>query len=115
MSPLDIYQSIPMASDADFDRWLNAHGEREREIVVAIYKKASGKQTVTLAALQETALSHGWVDTQTKRIDHERYAIRFVPRRPGSTWSAENRRIARRLLEEGRMTAAGVAALPDDL
>jgi uncharacterized protein YdeI (YjbR/CyaY-like superfamily) len=115
MSPLDIYQSIPMASDADFDRWLNAHGEREREIVVAIYKKASGKQTVTLAALQETALCHGWVDTQTKRIDDERYAIRFVPRRRGSTWAAENRRIARRLLEEGRMTAAGVAALPDDL
>jgi RecA/RadA recombinase len=44
-----------MASDADFDRWLSMHGGSEREIVVAIYGKASGKQTVTLAALQETA------------------------------------------------------------
>ncbi len=115
MSPLGTSQSLPIARDADFDRWLNAHGGSEREIVVAIYKKASGKQTVSLVALQETALRHGWVDTQTKRIDDERYAIRFTPRRPGSTWSARNRRMVRRLLDEGQMTAAGLAALPGDL
>ena len=44
--------------------------------------RASGRQTVTLLALQEVALCHGWVDTQTKHIDEARYAIRFVPRRP---------------------------------
>ena len=104
-----------MASDADFDRWLGAHGASEREVVVAIHTKASGKQTVTFAELQEMALRHGWVDTQTKRIDDERYAIRFVPRRPGSNWSPTNRRIARRLVQEGRMTAAGAAVLPPDL
>ncbi len=104
-----------MASDSAFDGWLKAHGGIEREVVVAIHNKASGKQTVTLTALQETALCHGWVDTQTKRIDDERYAIRFTPRRAGSNWSATNRRIARRLLEEGRVTPAGVAALPTDL
>ncbi len=115
MSPWDASQSLPIATDADFDGWLGAHGGREREVVLAVYKKASGKQTVTLAALQETALCHGWVDTQLKRIDDERYAIRFVPRRPSSNWSVKNRRIARRLREEGRMTAAGIAALPGDL
>jgi uncharacterized protein YdeI (YjbR/CyaY-like superfamily) len=115
MSPLDVSHAISMASAEDFDRWLTRHGDSEREIVVAIYKRESGKQTVTLVALQEEALRHGWVDTQTKRIDDERYAIRFVPRRPGSNWSSTNRRMARRLLEEGRMTAAGAATLPPDL
>ena len=115
MSPLDTSRSIPMTSKADFDRWLSEHGESEREVVVAIYKKASGKQRATLVALQETALCHGWVDTQTKRIDDERYAIRFVPRRPDSSWGAKNRQMARRLLEEGQMNAAGRATLPDDL
>ncbi len=115
MSPLDIPGAIPIATDAEFDGWLEAHGGTEREVVVAIYKQASRKQTVTLAALQEAALCHGWVDTQTKRIDDERYAIRFVPRRPGSNWSALNRQIARRLLNEGRIRAAGAAVLPSDL
>lgn len=86
-----------------------------REIVVAIHNKSSGKQSVTLVVLQQVALCHGWVDTQTKRIDHERYAIRFVPRRRGSNWSDKNRRMARRMLDEGRLTDAGVATLPGDL
>jgi uncharacterized protein YdeI (YjbR/CyaY-like superfamily) len=115
MSPLDVSNAIPIAGGAEFDRWLRGHAESERDVVVAIYKKASGKQTVTLVDLQEVALCHGWVDTQTKGIDDERYAIRFVPRRPGSNWSNTNRQMARRLLDEGRVTPAGLATLPSDL
>ena len=115
MSALDVSKTIPVAAAGEFDRWLRAHWEKEREVVVSIYKKASGKQTVTLVDLQEVALCHGWVDTQTKGIDDERYAIRFVPRRPGSNWSETNRQLARRLLDEGRFTAAGLATLPNDL
>ena len=70
---------------------------------------------MSLPDLQEVATCHGWVDTQTKRIDDERYAIRFVPRRPGSNWNEGNRAIARRLLAEGRLTPAGIASLPVDL
>ena len=115
MSPIDVARSIAMTDDAEFDAWLTAHGARENEVVVAIFKRASGRQTVTLAALQETALCHGWVDTQTKRIDEERYAIRFVPRRSDSTWGPKNRRAARRLLAAGRVRSAGLASLPRDL
>jgi len=112
---MDVSRAVFMASEADFDAWLARHGSEEREVLVAIDKKASGKQTVTLPALQEVALCHGWVDTQTQRIDDERYAIRFVPRRPGSNWSSTNRELARRLLDAGRLTPAGLATLPDDL
>ena len=115
MSPLDLSLAVWMDTDADFDQWLNAYGASRREVVVAIHKKASGRQTVGLVVLQETGLCHGWVDTQTKRIDDERYAIRFVPRRPGSSWSAKNRSMARRLLAEGRIKASGAATLPADL
>jgi uncharacterized protein YdeI (YjbR/CyaY-like superfamily) len=112
---VDVSRAVFMASEADFDAWLVAHGSGEREVLVAIDKQASGKQTVTLSALQEVALCHGWVDTQIQRIDEERYAIRFVPRRPSSNWSPTNREIARRLLPQGRIQPAGLATLPDDL
>jgi uncharacterized protein YdeI (YjbR/CyaY-like superfamily) len=115
VSPLDVSRAVAIASTVDLDAWLTEHGTTAQEVVVAIYKKSSGRQTVGLVALQEIALCHGWVDTQTKRIDDERYAIRFVPRRPGSSWSAKNRQMARQLLEQGRVTAAGRATLPADL
>lgn len=94
---------------------MRVNGANEPEVVVAIHNRASGRQTVGLVALQEVALCHGWVDTQTKRIDAQRYAIRFVPRRPRSHWSEKNRDMARRLIAEGRLTAAGTATLPPDL
>jgi uncharacterized protein YdeI (YjbR/CyaY-like superfamily) len=115
MSPLDTSQAVPVSSAEELGRWLRDHGGSERERVVAIYKKASGRQTVTFDELLDTALCHGWVDTQTKGIDDERYAIRFVPRRPGSNWSATNRDRVRRLRRDGRLTAAGEAVLPPDL
>jgi uncharacterized protein YdeI (YjbR/CyaY-like superfamily) len=112
---VDVGLAIQMDSDADFDRWLAAHSGTEREIIVAIYKAASGRQTVTLPDLQAVALCHGWVDTQTKRVDDERYAIRFVIRRKGSNWSVTNRDLARRLLAEGRIHPTGLVTLPPDL
>jgi uncharacterized protein YdeI (YjbR/CyaY-like superfamily) len=115
VSPLDVSRATPFSTASELDRWLTDHGATERELIVAIFKKASRRQTVTFYELLETALCHGWVDTQTKGIDDERYAIRFVPRRPGSNWSPTNREIARRLLREDRMTAAGIATLPADL
>jgi uncharacterized protein YdeI (YjbR/CyaY-like superfamily) len=115
MSPMDVARAVPVASAEELDRWLRERGAVERERIVAIYKKASGRQTVTFEELLDVALCHGWVDTQTKSIDDQRYAIRFVPRRPGSNWSATNRERVRRLLEEGRMTPSGQALLPPDL
>ena len=115
MSPLDISESIAISTGDEFDAWLREHGNSKQVVVVAIYKKSSGRQTVTLDDLQATAICHGWIDNLGQRIDEERWAIRFTPRRPGSNWSAKNRGVVRRLLEEGRMTPAGLAVLPDDI
>ena len=115
MSPLDVSVAQPVDSDAAFADWLAANGATARERIVAIFKKASGKQTVTFDQLLATALCYGWVDTQTKSIDEERYAVRFVPRKPNSNWSAINRDKVRRLIAAGRMTPAGEAVLPPDL
>ena len=113
--PIDLENAIPIAAAAELDAWLAEHGGSKREVVVAIYNKASGRQGVSLVELQEVALCHGWVDTQTRRIDTERYAVRFVPRRPGSQWSPKNRALARRMLDTGRITPAGIASLPSEL
>jgi hypothetical protein len=114
MSPLDVSYARLVESAAGFERLL-IESEGRPELIVAIYRVASGKQTVSFETLLETGIRCGWVDTQTKRIDDERYAIRYVPRRPGSHWSARNRAIARRLLDEDRMTPNGRRTLPIDL
>lgn len=57
----------------------------------------------------EEALCVGWVDGLVKRLDEDFRAIRFTPRKKDSVWSEPNKRRVRKLVREGRMTAAGLA------
>jgi uncharacterized protein YdeI (YjbR/CyaY-like superfamily) len=107
--------AVPVSGPEEFSKWLSQNGESERERWLMIFKKSTGRQTVTFDQLLEVALSDGWADVQTKGIDEERYAIRFVPRKAGSNWSATNRAIAKRLLADGKVTRRGKALLPSDL
>ena len=107
--------SVDIASPAQWRDWLRENHAEIDQTWVTIYKKSSGKQTVTFGQLLEEALCWGWVDTQTKGLDDERYRIRFRRRRAGSNWSAINRGVVCRLLEQSRMTPPGSAVLPDDL
>jgi uncharacterized protein YdeI (YjbR/CyaY-like superfamily) len=50
-----------------------------------------------------------WIDSIVKRIDDERYAQKFTPRRDRTRWSELNKRRVRKLIREGRMTEAGLA------
>ncbi|MBI4498747.1 MAG: hypothetical protein HY689_12710 [Chloroflexi bacterium] len=99
----------------DFAGWLTVNGQEARDIWLILYKKASGKQTVTYQQLVEVALCYGWIDGIMKTLDSEKYAQRFTPRRKGSTWTESNKALARRLLAEGRMTPAGKSVLPADV
>lgn len=98
----------------EFETFLRTREPLPREIWLAIRKKSTGRQTVTLDDLNEVACCFGWVDVKTKRIDDEWYGIRFVPRRVGSNWTPGNRALARRLIDTGRMQPAGFAAHPND-
>jgi len=112
---VEIGEVLEVQRPREFAEWLEANGQTKREIWLVIYKKSSGKQTIRYEQLVEVALCYGWIDGQMNSIDAEKYAQRFSPRRKKSNWTESNRALARRLLAEGRMTAAGKAVLPEDL
>ena len=80
-------------------------------IYLKFAKKASGIPSITPAEAVETALCYGWIDGQRLAYDEQWYMNRYTPRRPRSLWSARNVAIAARLADEGRMRAAGLAAV----
>lgn len=112
---MEIGETLEVSHPDDFRKWLDANATDKSRIWTVIYKKASGKQKVTYPQLVEVGIAYGWIDSQSKGLDEERYAIRFSPRRPNSSWTDSNKDIARRLIREGKMTPAGKATLPDDL
>ncbi len=80
-------------------------------IWVRLYKKASRVPGITFDDLLEAGLAHGWSESARTSFDEISYLQRFSPRRTKGTTSARNLGIVQRLEREGRMTAAGRAAL----
>jgi uncharacterized protein YdeI (YjbR/CyaY-like superfamily) len=94
---------------ADFGRWLEANHEKAAELCVGFYKKGT-KPSITWPESVREALRFGWIDGIRKSVDETSYTIRFSPRKRSSVWSAVNIRMAKELVEEGRMRPAGLRA-----
>jgi uncharacterized protein YdeI (YjbR/CyaY-like superfamily) len=97
-------------SAIELRRWLRQNHARVAELWIGFYNKASGRGGITYPEALDEALCYGWIDGLRKRVDGQRYTIRFTPRRPGSIWSIVNLGHVERLKKLGRMRAAGLAA-----
>lgn len=89
--------------------WLAKHHESETEIWLIFLKAHTGHSTVSYSDTVEEALCFGWIDSLIKRLDDDRYARKFTPRRAGSAWSEANKKRVEKMLADGRMTDAGLA------
>jgi uncharacterized protein YdeI (YjbR/CyaY-like superfamily) len=102
--------AVYFESPAAFRTWLEAHHDRATSLWVGFHKSRTGRAGLTWPQSVDEALCFGWIDGMRKRVDDERYVIRFSRRKPGSIWSAVNIERVRQLEEEGRMREAGRAA-----
>jgi uncharacterized protein YdeI (YjbR/CyaY-like superfamily) len=98
------------AEPSGWRRWLERHHDTATEVWVGLYKKSSGKPSVTWPEAVDQALCFGWIDGVRKSIDATSYKNRFTPRRPGSNWSAVNVRRVQELADLGLMHPAGLKA-----
>jgi uncharacterized protein YdeI (YjbR/CyaY-like superfamily) len=106
---MDITRTFAAPDRAAWRTWLTGHASTDTEIWLVYFKKHTGKPTVSYLDSLEEALCFGWVDSLIQKIDDDRYARKFTPRKTGSEWSKVNQRLAAKLIREGRMTEAGLA------
>lgn len=94
-------------SEAAFELWLSRNHNRVTELWLRIYKKATGKPTVTYQEALDVALCWGWIDGLRKGHDEESFVQRFTPRKAKSIWSQVNQGHVARLRAAKRMTEHG--------
>jgi uncharacterized protein YdeI (YjbR/CyaY-like superfamily) len=88
--------------------WLDEHHATNHDAWLLISRKASSTQYIRLEDAVEEALCFGWIQGALKPIDKHTYALRFSPRTPKSIWSVNNQKRVEKLIQEGRMTHAGL-------
>jgi uncharacterized protein YdeI (YjbR/CyaY-like superfamily) len=103
-------EPVFFTSVGEWRAWLERHHTQATEVWVGYHRTSTRRPSLTWPQSVDEALCFGWIDGVRKRVDSERYKIRFTPRRPRSHWSAVNVARVRELTEQGRMRPEGLRA-----
>ncbi len=91
-----------------WENWLIINHDREKELWLVYYKKHTGKSGVSYEESVRVALCWGWIDGLVKRLDDEKYARKFTPRKENSVWSESNKKRVNELILHGKMNPEGL-------
>jgi uncharacterized protein YdeI (YjbR/CyaY-like superfamily) len=104
----DLKNALFFPNAKDWRIWLKNHHNTVDGIWLIHYKKSSNKKNITQHDAVTEALCFGWIDSKLKKIDDERYILRYSPRKEKSVWSKINKEIAEQMILIGKMTKAGL-------
>ena len=91
--------TIYLTSREAWRDWLSGHHRTEQEIWLIYYKKAAGIPSLEYQDTLDEALCYGWIDSLIKKIDEQRYARKFTPRKDDSQWSLVNKERVEQLIQ----------------
>jgi uncharacterized protein YdeI (YjbR/CyaY-like superfamily) len=111
VSALDDAPLVHADDRATWRAWLEANHATTRGAWLVTWRPRSGRVGLDYEAAVEEALCFGWVDSTGRPIDDERSKLYFARRKPRSVWAASNKARVERLIDEGRMAPAGLAAI----
>ena len=106
----EAYAEVEVGSRAQWRAWLAEHHASSPGIWLVTWKSGHGPH-VPYGDVVDEALCFGWVDSRPRTVDAARSSRLLTPRRPGSSWSRVNKERVERLVAEGLMALAGLAAV----
>jgi uncharacterized protein YdeI (YjbR/CyaY-like superfamily) len=109
MSAMSDKPHLEVADRATWRAWLEANHATATGVWLVMDRQEARRTLYEMTV--EEALCFGWIDSTAGRVDDERGKLYFAPRKPTSGWAATNKARLERLIAEGRMAPAGLAAI----
>jgi uncharacterized protein YdeI (YjbR/CyaY-like superfamily) len=108
---MEITKTLYVTNRKDWRRWLSKNHRSQKGVWLIYYRKETKKLRIPYDDAVLEALCYGWIDSTIKKIDKERFAQRFSPRRPTSVLSQMNKERIRELVKGKKMTKWGLKAI----
>lgn len=106
VDPAKLHEFVSFDS---FYAWLRDNHDIADEVWIRIFRKSTGKPTISPTEAIDAVLCWGWIDAIKKSWDEESYVQRYTHRGRKSAWSDVNKANVARLIEQGLMTEHGLA------
>jgi uncharacterized protein YdeI (YjbR/CyaY-like superfamily) len=103
-------ETVEAGNAAAWRSWLRRNHLNSAGAWLIFHRKGSSQPSISYDEAMDEALAYGWIDSIIRKLDDQRYARKFTPRRPGSIWSKSNIERVYRLAKEKRMTKWGLEA-----
>jgi uncharacterized protein YdeI (YjbR/CyaY-like superfamily) len=103
-------KTLDVETATEWQSWLRKNHLNSEGIWLVFHRKTDVKPSISYDDAIDEALAYGWIDSIIRKLDGQRYARKFTPRRPGSIWSKSNIERVNRLSRDGKMTKWGLEA-----
>jgi uncharacterized protein YdeI (YjbR/CyaY-like superfamily) len=119
--PKPAISTLWCSDSAEWRVWLQDNHANLKEVWLEYYrapirkKRADAEKGPTYEESLDEALCFGWIDVSVRKLDDERYAQRFVPRKDPRKWTPGNVARFKYLRDAGLVTPAGLASIASDL
>ena len=110
---MELGKALDFKERREWRQWLHFNHDINNEVLLLIYRRRSSKTGISYNEALEEALCFGWIDGKMKSIDKDKFVLRFSPRKAKSVWSKINKEKAELLIEQGKMTTAGLAKIAE--
>ena len=110
---MDVTDKLYITNRDEWRDWLEEHYKDASEIWLVSYLKKTGKPSVPYNDAVEEALCFGWIDSIVKKLDEERNAQRYTPRKAKSGYSQTNKERLKKLIERGKVMPEVLAGLDE--
>lgn len=104
------HSEVEVSTRAERRQWLTDNHANSLTICLITARKGHSGY-LSNDDIVEEALCFGWIDSLPRKRDDRSTMLLLSPRKPGSSWSALNKTRAARMLQAGKMTPAGQAAI----
>ncbi|MEM6590344.1 MAG: YdeI/OmpD-associated family protein [Cyanobacteria bacterium P01_C01_bin.73] len=106
------FQKVEVASAQELRSWLIENHTQTESVWLVTYKKHIDNKYVSVQEILDEVLCFGWIDGIRRKLDQDR-TMQIIAPRQTQHWAKSYKDRAAKLIEAGRMHAAGLAAIEE--
>ena len=104
------FEQVVVENQAALRDWLLEHHQQETSVWLVTYKKSEKEKYVSREEVLDELLCFGWIDGIRRKRD-EKTSMQLIAPRKAQHWAKSYKDRAAKLMEEGKMHAAGQASI----
>ena len=104
------FEQVVVENQAALRKWLSEHHQQEASVWLVTYKKSVKEKYVSREEVLDELLCFGWIDGIRRKRD-ENTSMQLIAPRKAQHWAKSYKERAAKLMEEGKMHAAGQASI----